>query len=225
MTDQGKTDEGKKPVTANAAWHPAQVYIMAGICLVAGVMVGYLVRGSAPAATTPAPQTQPAASANASPHAMPSLDDMKRMADAQVQPLLTKLQADPNNSDLLNQVGSVYRVTHQFKTAETYYQKALAINPKNVGARTDLASCMFYEGDVDGAIAQLEKSLTYDPKHAGTLFNLGMIRWKGKNDAKGAIATWQKLLKLNPDYDNKDTVEKLIAEAQAHPGNAFPSTE
>jgi cytochrome c-type biogenesis protein CcmH/NrfG len=227
VTDERMADEGKKPATGNAAWHPAQVYIMAGICLVVGVIVGYLVRGSAPPAVTAAPESQPAASASASaaPHAMPSLDDMKRMADAQVQPLLEKLQNDPNNSDLLNQVGNIYRVTHQFKTAETYYQKALAANPKNVGARTDLASCMYYEGDVDGAIAQLEKSLTYDPKHAGTLFNLGMIRWKGKHDAKGAIATWQKLLKLHPDYENKDAVEKLIAEAQAHGGNTFPSTE
>ena len=26
------------------------------------------------------------------------------------------------------------------------------INPKNVGARTDMASCLYYLGDVDGAI-------------------------------------------------------------------------
>jgi hypothetical protein len=28
-----------------------------------------------------------------------------------------------------------------------------------------------------------------------TLFNLGMMKWKGKDDAAGAIATWQELLR------------------------------
>src|SRR3984885_2780088 len=124
-----------------------------------------------------------------------------------------------------SQVANVYRMTHQFKTAASYYQQSLDANPKNVGVRTDLASCLYYQGDVDGAIAQLEKSLTYDPKHAGTLFNLGIIRWKGKGDASGAVAAWQQLLKLNPSYENKPALEKLIADAKTHPGKPLPQSE
>jgi cytochrome c-type biogenesis protein CcmH/NrfG len=203
--------------------------VLATICLIVGVLVGYLVRGSAPAkvASQPQPtmaQAQPAPTGDA-PQGMPSLDDMKRMADKQVEPLLEKLKSDPKNADLLNKVGNVYRMTHQFKTAASYYEQSLQVDPKNVGARTDLASCLYFQGDVDGAITQLEKSLTYDPKHAGTLFNLGMIRWQGKGDAAGAIASWQKLLNLNPAYENKPTVEKLIAEAKNHPGKAMPRGE
>lgn len=207
----------------NPNWQAWQVYVMAAVCLVVGVLVGYLVRGSAPVAT--APTAQQAAQAGAVAQKMPSLDDMKRMADKQAEPLLAKLKTDPNNAELLNQVGTIYRLTHQFDTAASYYQKSLEANPKNVGPRTDLASCMYYQGDVDGAIAQLEKSLTYDPKHAGTLLNLGLIRWKGKNDAAGAIAAWQKLLKYHPDFENKTGVEKLIAEAKAHPDKKLAQSE
>jgi cytochrome c-type biogenesis protein CcmH/NrfG len=210
----------------NLKWQSWQVYVMAAVCLLVGVMVGYLVRGSAPMASTQAPATQPApGTAAPAQRQVPTLDDMKRMADKQAEPLLAKLKADPNNADLLNQVGNIYRMTHQFQTAATYYQKSLDLNPKNVGPRTDLASCLYYQGDVDGAIAQLEKSLTYDPKHAGTLLNLGLIRWKGKNDSAGAIASWQKLLKLYPSYEHKDTVEKLIAEAKTHTGKTLPQSE
>ena len=145
---------------------------------------------------------------------MPSLDEMKQMADKQAEPLLAKLKDGPRNADLLNEVGSLYRVTHQFKTAADYYQKALEIDPKNVGARTDLASCLYYTGDVDGAIAQLHESLKYDPNHAGTLFNLGLIEWQGKGDSKDAIATWENLLKLHPDFPQKDAVLNLIASAR-----------
>ncbi len=208
--------------TSQSTWQPWQAYAMAVVCLLVGIVFGYLVRGSAPVTVSSAPSAQHGGAPGSASRSTPSLDDMKRMADKQAQPLLTKLEADPNNADLLNQIGSIYRVTHDFKTAISYYQKSLDINPKNVGARTDMASCMYYLGDADGAIAQLEKSLTFDPKHAGTLLNLGLIRWKGKGDPSGAIAAWQRLLKLYPDYENKGTVRKLIADAQTRPTKVTP---
>jgi cytochrome c-type biogenesis protein CcmH/NrfG len=216
--------ESVRSAPSNAGWHPWQAYGMAVICLLIGLLVGYLARGSAPA-TTLTPQVQPQAPATFAPHQMPSLEDMQRMADKQAEPLLARLQTDPKNADLLNQIGNVYRISHQFETAASYYNRSLQVNPKNVGARTDLASCMYYQGDVDGAITQLEKSLTYDPKHAGTLFNLGLIRWKGKGDAAGAVASWEKLLQYYPNYENKEMVEKLIADAKAHPGKTLPQSE
>jgi tetratricopeptide (TPR) repeat protein len=218
--------ERKEVTTPNAIWPAWQVYVMAAVCLLAGVLVGYLARGSAAVAkAAPSAAAQPAVAADSAPQKMPTLEDMKRMADKQAEPLLAKLKTDPNNGELLNQIGNLYRMTHQFQDAASYYNKALEINPKNVGARTDLASCMFYQGDIDGAIAQLEKSLTYDPKHAGTLLNLGMVRWKGKGDASGAIASWNKLLKYYPDFENKVVVERLIAEAKAHPAKKLVTSE
>jgi len=191
---------------------------MAGICLAVGLVLGYLFRGSAshsnPASS--ATEVPAAASAPAAHPQMPSLDDMKRMADKRAEPLLAKLKTDPNNSDLLNQIGTLYKATHQFTEAAGYFQKAVDANPKNVAARTDLASCLFYQGDADGAINQLQQSLRYDPKDANSLFNLGMIRLQAKNDPSGAVAAWQQLLKLNPKLaaDKKAAVEKLIAQAR-----------
>ena len=215
---------------SGSRWRAWQAYSMAAVCLLVGVLAGYLFRGSAKPASMPAVASQPAAvNAPSAARQMPTLDDMKRMADQQAAPLLQKLQTDPTNAEILNQVGNIYRITHQFQLAATYYQKSLDVNPKNVGARTDLASCLFYQGDVDGAIAQLEKSLTYDPRHAGTLLNLGMVRWKGKNDAAGAVASWNTLLKYHPNYENKDAVKKFIAEAQsksqAKPRSAMPLSQ
>ena len=210
-------------------WKTPQVYVMAGICLVIGLALGYLFRGSAsrptqsvqaaPMPTSTKSHAGIASAGSVAPgsHAqMPSLDDMKRMADKKAEPLLAKLKADPNNSSLLNQIGTLYKATHQFTEAAGYFQKALDIDPKNVAARTDLASCLFYEGDADGALQQLKKSLSYDPKDANSLFNLGMIRLQAKNDPSGAVTAWQQLLKLNPKLaeNKKAAVEKLIAQAR-----------
>jgi cytochrome c-type biogenesis protein CcmH/NrfG len=86
-----------------------------------------------------------------------------------------------------------------------------------------MASCLYYTGDVEGALGQLQQSLSYDSKNANALFNLGMVKWKGKNDAAGAIAAWQTLLKTNPKLDRKPVVEKMIAEAKL--GNAAAAPE
>jgi len=199
-------------------WTKMQAYAMATVCLVIGLALGYLFRGSA---SQPVPTVRAGMSAGAGAPAntqpqMPSLDDMKRMADKQAEPLLAKLKTDPNNSDLLNQIGALYKASHQFKEATEYFQKAVDANPKNTAARTDLASCLFYQGNADGAIQQLQKALSYDPKDANSLFNLGAIRLQAKKDPTGAVSAWKQLLKLNPKLaeDKKAAVEKLIAQAQ-----------
>jgi len=165
-----------------------------------------------PAATTPAAGSAPAGAQGG--HPQMTLDDMKKMADAKAAPELEKLKKNPKDAEALNNLGILYRATHQFKEAEGYYEKSLEINPKNVNARVDLASCLYYSGDADGAIAQLNKALTYDPKHPGALMNLGLIKWKAKNDVPGAVADWQKLLKMNPDFPQKDAVERMINAAE-----------
>jgi cytochrome c-type biogenesis protein CcmH/NrfG len=211
-------NEPTSQTTAGSAWQAKQVYAMAVISLVVGLAIGYLFRGSqSPAAPAQsAANTQPATSAGHTGGQMPSLEQMKQMADNKAAPLLEKLKGDPNNIDLLNQVGTIYKSTHQFKEAAAYYEKAVQVDPKNVAIRTELASCLYYNGDVDGAINQLQESLHYDPKDANSLFNMGMIKWQGKQDSKGALAAWQQLLKSNPQLsaDRKAKVQKLMADVQ-----------
>ncbi len=206
---------------AGSAWQVKQVYAMAVISLVVGLAIGYLFRGSQPAApAAPAANSQasaqPSAPAGGMAGQMPNLEQMKQMADKKAQPLLEKLKSDPNNSDLLIQVGSIYKDTHRFKDAADYYDKALQVDPKNVAIRTLMASCLYYNGDVDGAISQLHQALHYDPKDANSLFNLGMIKWQGRHDSKGAVAAWQQLLKSNPQLspERKANLQKLIAQVQ-----------
>ncbi|SRR5208283_2572252 len=213
------SNEAVERPPAGPVWRASQVYAMAVISLLVGLAIGYLFRGSqslAPPAQ-PAASVQPTApaSAMAGGH-MPSLEEMKRMADKKAEPLLEKLKNDPQNSDLLIQVGNLYKSTHQFKEAASYYDKALQGDPKNVVIRTEMASCLYYSGDADAAISQLQQSLQYDPKDANSLFNLGMVKWQGKQDNKGALAAWRELLKTNPQLsaDRKATVEKLMADVQ-----------
>jgi cytochrome c-type biogenesis protein CcmH/NrfG len=145
---------------------------------------------------------------------MPTMAEMKNMADKQAAPLLEKLKSDPNNAAVLMQIGAIYHTTHQFNEAAVYYGKAVQADPGNVALRTKLAASLYRAGDADAAITQLNQALTYDPKDANALFDLGTIKLQGKQDGKGAVAAWQKLLKTNPQLseERKATVQKLMAD-------------
>jgi cytochrome c-type biogenesis protein CcmH/NrfG len=200
----------------------AQVYFMATLCLGAGLGVGYLLRGSQPAVTAQRNTAQVATTASAKPAGHhPGLEDMRQMADKQAAPLLEKLKSNPNDGSLLVQVAAIYHTTHRFKEAAVYYNRALESDPKNVAVRTKLASSLYRDGDIDGAIVQLNRALKNQPTDANAQFDLGMIKLQGKGDSKGALATWQRLLKTNPQLspERKATVLKLMADVMTMMGD------
>jgi cytochrome c-type biogenesis protein CcmH/NrfG len=195
----------------------SRVYQICAAALLVGFAIGYLVIGVRRA---PLPAQSAAAATAAklgmlpSGHPVPTMEQMKAMADVKAAPLLEKLRTDPKNAKLPAQVAALYISTHQFKDAANYYNKSLQVDPKNVTTRTDLASSLYYQGDADGAVSELQKALKYSPNDVNALFNLGMIKFKGEDDAPGAIAAWQQLLKTHPDLDRKAAVEQMIAEAK-----------
>jgi cytochrome c-type biogenesis protein CcmH/NrfG len=214
MTDTNRTNSIEQ-------WTTVQAYVLAVICLLVGIAAGWFIRGSqSPAAT--AIQTASASApgmGNANGDApVPTPAQMQQMADTQAAPLLEKLKADPNNAKILENIGDVYYDAHLFPTSIDYYQRSLKVESANTGARTDMATAYWYSGNPDAAIEEFQKSLTYEPNKASTLFNLGIVEWQGKMDISKAVATWQKLLDTNPNYEGKDKVEELIAQAQKHSG-------
>ncbi len=195
-----------------------QAYTLAVICLVAGLAIGYLVRGSSSPSAQPAPSQAAAAPAGMGgmQNGMPTPDQLRHMADKQAEPLLAQLKERPTDPDLLYKIGNLYYDAQQFPEAVKYYEQSVKINPNSTDVRTDLATAYHFMGESDKAIGEYDEVLKIDPKHANALFNEGMVKWQDKMDAKGAIASWKRLLDRNPDYPKKDQVQKLIAQAEQH---------
>jgi cytochrome c-type biogenesis protein CcmH/NrfG len=201
----GKTTDG---------WTSAQAYLLAVFCLLLGVALGYLFRGSASAAPTTT------ASSDASPQqsAPPKRNDAEAQAAVEqtAAPLLAVVEKDPGDYDSLVKLGNVYYDGQQYRSAISFYERALKIHPENSDVRTDMGTAYWYAGDASKALETMEASLKYQPGHPQTLFNLGWVRWQGKGDPKGAIEAWQQLLKANPEYPQKQQVEQYIAKAKEH---------
>ncbi len=200
-------------------WTSTQAYIMAVLCLLVGGAVGYLLRGSMAGSSAPATsaveqqQGMPPAGAG---QQMPSPEQLKAMADKAAAPPLEQLKAKPNDAGLLAQVGNMYYDAQIFPVAIDYYQKALAIEPKNSSVRTDMATALFYSGDYDHSIAEFDRALKDDPKNDNALFNRGIVKWQGRMDIKGAMADWELLLKQDPNYEQADKVRMYMAQAKKH---------
>lgn len=200
-----------------------QTYVMAVVCLLIGVAAGYFVRGSAAsqAPKTVAGVAAPPASVPASPvkggmgqQIIP--DQLKHMADVQAAPLVERLKGEPKNAQLLANVGNLYYDARQYQLAADYYQRSLKVQPGNTNVRVDLGTAMWYLGDADKAIEQYKTVLKAEPTKANVLMNLGIVEWRGKMNVPAAVAAWEKLLATNPNFQGKDKVEQLIAQAKKH---------
>jgi tetratricopeptide (TPR) repeat protein len=198
-------------------WTSTQAYVLSVICLLVGVAVGYLVRGSAPSADNPV-QARAAAEAalSSAPGTQSTVEQLRQMADTQAQPLLKQLESDPKNSALLYQIGNFYYDAQQYPEAVKYYGQSLEIDPRATDVRTDMATAYHLMGQPERAIQEYDAVLKIDGKHANALFNEGMVKWQDKKDLNGAIASWKRLLEVHPDYPQRDNVEKLIAQAEQH---------
>ena len=213
------TTEGGGEVASNVStklWTGSQAYLLAAFCLLLGVGLGYLFRGSASVAAQQ-PTASTAGQQDSRPLHPPSSDPNVQASLAQAAaPLLEAVNKDPRDFDSLVKLGNLYYDGQQFADAIPYYQRALAIHPDNPDVRTDMGTAYWYTGNAEKALIAMETSLKYRPGHPQTLFNLGWVRWQGKQDAKGAIDAWQQLLEANPDYPQRQQVEQYIAKAKEH---------
>jgi cytochrome c-type biogenesis protein CcmH/NrfG len=193
-------------------WTSVQAYALSVVCLLVGLAGGWFIRGSQ--------ALSPAMTASQAPNeaAQPSPEQIKRMAEKQAEPLLAQLKTDPQNPDLLAKIGNIYYDTQQFPTAIEYYQRALKAKPTDTSVRTDMATAYWYAGNPDTAIVEFKHALADEPNKPNTLFNLGVVQWQGKMDVQGALATWQKLLDTNPNYEGKEKIVELMAQVRKHAG-------
>src|SRR5208282_1827574 len=194
-------------------WSNLQAYGFALVCLLVGYAVGYLLHPRKPALAN-APQTAISAM-NGMPSSMPSPEQLKQMADKQLEPMLAALQKDPSNPDLLAQIATVYLHTQQFAAAVDYYGRAVKVKPTADGY-VKLGGAYLRAGSPDQTLDALNHALQLDPKSADALFDLGLLKWRAKNDPKGAVDAWQRLVKANPNFPRRAEVEKMIAQAKQH---------
>ncbi len=132
---------------------------------------------------------------------------------ARVRELTTKIKQNPKDFESIVELGNLNFDQKNYTDAINLYKKALEVRPDALNVRTDMGTAFFYQNRFDDAIEQFKETLKIDPNNAQALFNLGVAMLHGKNDAKGALEYWQKLIDTNPNHPQavfvKEQIQKL----------------
>ncbi len=190
-----------------------ETLITAIVFLVVGFFIGYITEAefnwNAPEKMT----TSPASASAETPSAAASSGPMGGTGDGKLPPghptleVAARLKAleeqatqNPADPQPPLELANLYYDQKQYDRAVDWYKKALALDPRNVSARTDLGTVYFNLGRPEEALKEYQESLRIDPNHEPTMFNSIIVNLEGTHNLAAARAAWDKLYRRNPAY-------------------------
>jgi cytochrome c-type biogenesis protein CcmH/NrfG len=126
------------------------------------------------------------------------------------------LDREPDNLDVLRNLGNIAFDQDDHDKAADYYQRYLKQKPDDLSVQTDLGTMYLSAGKSDQAMQQFQSVLKTDPKFFQAQFNLAIAyRTVGQTDA--AAAALEKARDLSPDDKTRTQVEQLLARLKGGP--------
>jgi tetratricopeptide (TPR) repeat protein len=93
------------------------------------------------------------------------------------------------------------------------FDAVLALEPDLADAYYRRALARFHLGDYRGAVADIQATLKREPRHFAALMSLSRIA-ESRDDFRGALAAWKKVLELSPKTpDGQDRLKLLQKKA------------
>jgi cytochrome c-type biogenesis protein CcmH/NrfG len=136
------------------------------------------------------------------------------------------LEREPDNLDVIRNLGNIAFDQDQQGIAIGYYQQYLQRKPDDLNVQTDLGTMYLSDGKADEAIATYDKVLKADPAFFQAQFNLA-IAYRSMGQTDKAVAALDKARTLATDDKTRNQVDQLAARLKGqpppgHPGVAQP---
>jgi tetratricopeptide (TPR) repeat protein len=112
--------------------------------------------------------------------------------------------------DLLMKRGLEAQEGGDMETAREMFDRAIIIRPKYAEAWNRRAVLFFNDGKYDEAIADLESTLTYEPRHFGAWIGLAMI-FESIDRPEAALKAYRKALEIHPNLQAAVQGERRMA--------------
>src|SRR6266513_1473967 len=189
--------------------------------IVFGLIAGWVIGTQQAAVRTPAV----AAPVAAAPPAGESEPRAAILDETKVNALKVVAEREAKNPKPRVELANLYFDAEKFDEAIKWYEAALKLNPNDVDVSTDLGVSYYYTNNPEKALAQLDRSLKIDPKHAKTLLNIGIVKAFAKQDLEGASKAWQQVIQLAPDSPEGQAAKRALDTFKSsHPaiGGASP---
>jgi tetratricopeptide (TPR) repeat protein len=112
------------------------------------------------------------------------------------------LQQMPESFDIHELLGLAYSATSQDSKANVHLQRAVALNPGSVPARTNLATNLVRLGKLESAEKEFKKAVELEPRNFDTNHNLAEL-YVRSGRVKDAVPFLEKAQQIDPSsYDN-----------------------
>lgn len=126
------------------------------------------------------------------------------------------LEREPDNLEVIRNLGNVAFDQDQHDIAVGYYQQYLKLKPDDLNVQTDLGTMYLSDGKTEQAIGIYDAVLKTDPAFFQAQFNLAIAyRTMGQTDR--ALAALEKARSLATDDKTRNQVDQLLARVKGQP--------
>jgi tetratricopeptide (TPR) repeat protein len=133
-----------------------------------------------------------------------------RMAD-----LRRAVDRDPENPELLVDLGNAYYDREDWDRAVAAYEKARRKAPKNPNLLSDLGAAHRNRGEFDLAVAYFQKARESDADHWQSLLNWVLVEAYDRKNAMAAQRAFDELKKRYPEVPQLDRIQEQISSLRA----------
>lgn len=119
---------------------------------------------------------------------------------------------DPKNRAAWVALGNDYFDTRQLQRSIDAYGEALKLDPNDPNVLTDQGVMYEQLADYDRALANFEQAQRVAPTHVQSMFNIGVVWSKHKNDPAKAAAAWKKVIQIAPTSPQAAEARQSLAQ-------------
>ncbi|HEY5247202.1 MAG TPA: hypothetical protein VIJ15_01945 [Dermatophilaceae bacterium] len=144
---------------------------------------------------------------------------------AKVAALMTKISANPRDVGSFQALGDMYFASTDYKTASSWEQKILAVDPKNKVALLANGAAQFNLGNAPEAKKTWLVAAKLYPKDAEVHYDLGFLYMsQTPPDSAKMQAEWKQVVAIDPNSNLAKTVATHLTSATGAP-SATPSAK
>ncbi len=122
-----------------------------------------------------------------------------------------RVAAEPRNPDAYEELASAHAAKQEYPQAIEAAERAVALEPDDLGRVQVLVSLKLDSGDAAGAVASLQEYTAQNPRDADAFLELGQ-RAEQANRIPLARLSYETFLRLRPDDPNAQAVRERLNE-------------
>lgn len=122
-----------------------------------------------------------------------------------------RVEAEPRSPDAYEELASGYAAKEDFPQAITAAERAVALDPNDLGRVQVLVSLQLRAGDDAGAVASLQEYTAANPEDAEAFLQLGQQAEQAGRTPLARLS-YQTYLRLDPQSSNADAVRERLNE-------------